>query len=83
MAVVKVRLHGSLPSHYSKEGKGRGEDIAVKFPQEKVRVKEIFAKLNIPHEAVAFVAINGVKGAKDAWAKEGDKVTIFPFVAGG
>ena len=83
MAAVWVRLHGSLPSHCAEGGADRGDGISVTFPQEKVRTEEVFARLHIPEEAVAFVAINGVKAAKDAWLADGDKVAIFPFVTGG
>jgi len=83
MAVIWVRLYGSLPSHCVEEGVDRGDGISVMFPQERVRVAEVFARLHIPVEAVGFVAINGVKCAKDAWVTDGDKVAIFPFVAGG
>ena len=83
MTVVCVRLHGSLPSHCAEEGVDRGDGISVTFPQEKVSMKEVFARLHIPEEAVAFVTINGAKAAKDAWLTNGDKVAIFPFVTGG
>jgi molybdopterin converting factor small subunit len=46
-------------------------------------MEEVFARLRIPEEAVAFVAINGVKAARDAWVTDGDKVAFFPLVAGG
>lgn len=81
MALVRVRAYGSLPAYYAEEG---GDDgISITFPQKRVRVKEIFTRLHIPEKAVAFVALNGVKCAKDALVADGDKVTIFPFVAGG
>ena len=83
MAVVWVRLHGSLPSHCAEEGTDREDGIPVTFPQEKVNVTEIFNRLDISEDVVSFVAINGFKGAKDAWLKDGDKVTIFPYVTGG
>ena len=83
MAVVWVRLHGSLPSHCAEEGTDRGDGITVTFPQKKVGMKEVFDRLHISEAAVSFVAINGIKGAKEAWLKDGDKIAIFPFVTGG
>lgn len=83
MAVVWVRLHGSLPSHCAEEGVERGDGISVMFPQERVMMEEILARLHIPGEAVAFVAVNGIKSTKDFWVTDGDKVSIFPSVAGG
>lgn len=66
-----------------KEGVDRGDGAAVVFLGKRVKVREIFARLHIPEEAVAFVAINGVKCTKDAWVTDGDKVAILPLVAGG
>ena len=83
MAAVWVRLHGSLPSHSAEEGADKGDGILVTFPREKANVKEVFARLHIPEKAVAFVAINGIKSAKDARLKDGDKLAVFPFVTGG
>ena len=83
MAVVWIRLHGPLPSHCAEEGADRGDGISVTFSQEKVSMEEVFARLHIPEEVVSFVAINGVKTAKDAWVTDGDKVAVFPLVAGG
>lgn len=83
MAVVWVRLHGSLPSHCAEEGADRGDGISVTFPQEKVSMEEVFARMHISEEAVSFVAINGTKCAKDTWVTDGDKVVFFPLVIGG
>ena len=83
MAVVWVRMHGSLPSHCAEEGADRGDGISVTFPQEKVSMERVLATLHLPEKAVSFVAINGVKAARDARVTDGDKVAIFPFVTGG
>lgn len=83
MAVVWVRTYGALSSHSVEEGVDKGDGAPVVLPQRRVKVREIFDRLHIPEEAVAFVAINGVKCAKDAWITDEDKVTIFPLVAGG
>jgi len=83
MAAVWVRLHGSLSSHFDEEGVDKGDGLLVSFQDKRVKVREVFSRFNIPEEAVSFVAINGVKAAKDAWLTDGDKVAIFPPVAGG
>jgi len=81
--VAWVRTHGSLSSHPVKEGIGRGDGVPVMFQGKRLKVREVFSRLHIPEELVSFVAINGVKSAKDAWVIDGDKVTIFALVAGG
>jgi len=83
MAAVWVRLYGSLPSHFDEEGADKGDGLLVVFQGKRVKMREVFSRLHIPEEAVSFVAINGVKAAKDAWLTDGDKVAIFPLVAGG
>jgi molybdopterin converting factor small subunit len=83
MAVLWVRLHGSLSSHCAEEGVKGDDGISIMFSQERVRMEEILARLHIPDEAVAFVAVNGIKSARDTWVTDGDKVSIFPLVAGG
>jgi len=83
MVVVWVRTYGALSSHSVEEGVDKGDGAPVAFPRKRVKVREILARLHIPEEAVAFVAINGVKCTKDAWVTDGDKIAIFPLVAGG
>jgi len=83
MAVIWVRTHGSLSSHSVKEGLDKGDGAPVMFQGKKLKVREIFSRLHIQEELVSFVAINGVKSAKDTWVTDGDKVTIFALVAGG
>jgi hypothetical protein len=83
MAVVWVRTYGSLSSHSFKEDVDNGDGVPVVFRGKRVKVREVFSKLHIPEESVSFVAINGVKAAKDVWVTEGDKLAISPLVAGG
>jgi molybdopterin converting factor small subunit len=83
MSVFWVRLHGPLSSYGSEKGGKTDDGIAITLPQERVRMDEILATLHIPDEAVGFVAINGIKVTRDTWIKDGDKVSIFPLVAGG
>ncbi|GEM_PF-2824336 len=83
MAVVWVRTYGSLSSYSVEEDVGKGDGAPLVFQGRRVKVGEVFPRLHIPEEAVSFVAINGAKAAKDAWVTDGDKVAIFPLVAGG
>jgi molybdopterin converting factor small subunit len=57
--------------------------MSITFPQKKVRMAQIFNRLRISEEVVGFVAINGVRAAKDTWVTDGDEVAIFPLVTGG
>ena len=81
--VIRIRLHGSLAQHCAGEGADNGNGMTITFPQKKVSMTQIFNRLHISEEVVGFVAINGVKVAKDTWVTEEDDVAIFPLVTGG
>lgn len=81
--VIRIRLHGSLSQHYAREGTDSGNGITITFPQKKVSMTQVFDRLHIPVEVVGFVAINGVRAAKDTWLADEDEIAIFPLVTGG
>lgn len=81
--VVRIRLHGSLAQHYAGGGADSGNGITITFPQKKVSMAQVFDRLHIPVEVVGFVAINGVRAAKDTWVTDEDQIAIFPLVTGG
>ena len=81
--VIRIHIHGSLARHFAEKGADSGNGMSVTFPQEKVSMTQIFDRLRISEEVVGFVAINGVKAAKDTWVADGDEVAIFPLVTGG
>jgi len=81
-------MHGSLARHFAGKGVGSGNGVSITFPQKKVSMaqifnRQIFNRLRISEEVVGFVAINGVRAAKDTWVTDGDEVAIFPLVTGG
>ncbi len=81
--VVRIRLNGSLAQHYAGEGADSGNVIKIAFSQKKVSMAQVFDRLHIPGEVVGFVAINGVRAAKDTWVTDEDEIAIFPLVTGG
>ena len=81
--VVRIRLQGPLAQHYAGEGADSGNGITITFPQKKVSMAQVLDRLHIPVEVVGFVAINGVRAAKDAWVTDEDEIAIFPLVTGG
>jgi molybdopterin converting factor small subunit len=80
MAVVTVRLNGSLSYYANKKNA-----LPVSFQGERAKLSKILSQmaLHIPEKAVAFLAINGVKTSGGSWVKDGAVIDIFPFVAGG
>jgi len=81
--VVRIRMHGSLARHFAGKDAGSGNGITITFPQKKVSMAQIFDRLRISEEVVGFVAINGVRAAKDTWVTDEDEIAIFPLVTGG
>jgi molybdopterin converting factor small subunit len=81
--VIRIHMHGSLARHFAGKGADSGNGMAVKFLQKKVSMAQILNRLSISEEVVGFVAINGVRAAKDTWVTDGDEVAIFPLVTGG
>jgi len=69
--------------HSAGEGADSGNGITITFPQKKVSMAQVLDRLHIPVEVVGFVAINGVRAAKDAWVTDEDEIAIFPLVTGG
>ena len=57
----------------------------VSFKGKRMTLRVVLSKmaLHVPEKAVGFLAINGVKAAKDSWVIDGDIIDIFPVVAGG
>ncbi len=78
MGAVSVHSHVALPSTDISNNA-----IRVEFPGNRIQAAAILSRLNIPESAVAFISINGVKAPREAWAMDGDEVSIFPVVIGG
>jgi hypothetical protein len=81
MGVVRVYSHVAV----SFKDTLRQDHIGVvhlDFVGNRIPVAEIFAKLNIPEIDLAFITINGSKARRDAWADNGDEISIFPLCTG-
>lgn len=72
---IEVRLFATLRE-------GRGKVVPVDAAQGALAV-ELIDALNIPHEDIAILLINGRDGSLDQVLKEGDILSIFPPVGGG
>ncbi len=81
MGVVRVHSHVAV----SFKDTLRQDHISVvllDFVGNQIPVADILAKLNITEIDLAFITINGSKASKDAWADNGDEVSIFPICNG-
>jgi molybdopterin converting factor small subunit len=71
---IEVRLFATL-----RKGRFKRET----FEYESSTPAYILSQLNIPHEDVAILLVNGRDGSFDQPLNDGDTVSIFPPVGGG
>ncbi len=80
MAQIKVNLFANL-RRFNPGGPEAGE-----FPlevEEGSTLSDLFRELGVPKEEVKIVFVNNLRRQKDYVLQEGDRVGIFPPVAGG
>ncbi|MBW2064460.1 MAG: MoaD/ThiS family protein [Deltaproteobacteria bacterium] len=78
---VRVNLYASL-AKYTPEG-SPGADSGIVDVEEGTTVRGLLSGLNIPEGAVKMVFLNGAYAKGDEVLKEGDRIGVFPPVAGG
>lgn len=80
MVTVDVRLYGSL-RRYAPQLK-IGEPLELNLRQT-LTLKQLYERLNIPIKEVKIVIVNGRAQISGYILQDGDRVAIFPPVAGG
>ena len=78
---IELNLYASLRAYAPNAS--QGEAKAPTEVGEGITIRELLAQLRIPGEAVKIVFLNGVRASGDETLKEGDRVGVFPPVAGG
>lgn len=77
---VEIHLYASL-AHLmpvSPDGKPHKVDVA-----DGMTVKELLRSLEVPEGAVKILFLNGIHASGDEILKDGDRIGVFPPVAGG
>jgi len=77
---VTLSLYASLTQYLPEKSGGNSCVVEV---EEGTRIKELTARLRIPQDAPKFTFLNGVHAEGDEVLKDGDRLGIFPPVAGG
>ena len=78
---IEVRLYASLARYMPAQGAtGSPETLEV---VEALTVQELLQQLKVPPDAVKVVFLNGLHATGDQVLKQGDRVGVFPPVAGG
>ncbi|MBN2125442.1 MAG: MoaD/ThiS family protein [Deltaproteobacteria bacterium] len=78
---IEVRLFASLARYMPAPGAaGSPEQMEV---AEGLTVNELLRRMKVPQEAVKVVFLNGLHATGDQVLRQGDRVGVFPPVAGG
>jgi molybdopterin converting factor small subunit len=77
---IELRLFASL-SHYLPESR-TGNLCAMEIPEE-TTVSELLRSLKVPAEVRKIIIVNGVHAGESQTLAEGDRIGVFPPVAGG
>lgn len=78
---IEIKLYASL-ARYGPEDSAAKPPQAMEVP-EGTTIKKLLESLKVPAEAVKVVFLNGIHAGADEVLKEGDRVGVFPPVAGG
>jgi sulfur-carrier protein len=76
---IEFRLYASLSRYMPEEWRN---SPAVEI-REGTTVRELLESIKVPPDAVKVVFVNGLHAKSDEVLREGDRVGVFPPVAGG
>ena len=77
---IELRLYASLSYYMPRQ---KDEETTHLEIQEGITVMELLEQLKVPSDAVKIVFLNGVHARGDEILNEGDRLGVFPPVAGG
>ena len=76
---IELRLYASLSVYMPEINSATGiVDIG-----QGTRIRELLEQLKVPADSVKIIFLNGVHAKGDEILKEGDRIGVFPPVAGG
>ena len=78
---IELNLYASLRGYLPPASQGEAKDPTE--TREGCTIRELLAQLGVPADAVKIIFLNGVRARGDEKLKEGDRVGVFPPVAGG
>jgi len=80
MIRVEVRLYASLMDYAPT---GNGDRVMLRELDEDATVEQLYGVLEIPLEEVVVSLVNGRAEALDHTLEDGDRIDVFPPLAGG
>ena len=80
MNTVEVRLYASLRRYYPELKGGEALSLAL---DDNVNLENLLDKLKVPRKEITIVMVNGQREAASYLLRDGDRIGVFPLVAGG
>ena len=77
---VELKLYASLRKYLPEHVAGNNSRVEV---QEGKTVGQLIHELNIPEDAPKILFVNGIHVNRDYVFKDGDRLALFPPIAGG
>ncbi len=78
--VIELRLYASLSRYLPEEREGNSCRMEV---EPGITIQDVLQRLHIPSEIPKVIFLNGVHARGDEVLQEGDRLGVFPPVAGG
>ena len=80
MNTVEVRPYASLQKYYPDLG---NSEALVTELDDKAKLGNLLDELKIPKEEITMVMVNGRREEESYLLQDGDRIGIFPLIAGG
>lgn len=77
---IELKLYASLGRYMPEQGSGFTRTMEV---ADGSTIRALLERLQVPMDAVKLIFLNGVHAGGDEVLREGDRVGVFPPVAGG
>jgi molybdopterin converting factor small subunit len=78
---IEVKIHAAFDRYLAKGLAGNTVELSIDKGATVQLVLE--EKLNFPKSASKLILVNGIHADKDAVLKDGDRIGLFPLMAGG
>ena len=78
---IEIKLYASLARYMPVQEEG--SDSIKTEVEDGTTVKQLLDELNVPANNIKIIFLNGTHAGEDAVLKDGDRLGVFPPVAGG
>jgi len=80
MSTVEVRLYANLQKYFPNVKNSEAMPVTL---EDNATLTDLIAKLGIPTKEINMIIVNGKHEKEGYLIKNGDRVGIFPLIAGG